>query len=67
MDRNALASAILKFGGILLPVVAVIHFAATPFVLGFVASQSSPESFPQIKPLFLLSFIVVGVLLIPIG
>jgi len=67
MDRNTLASTILKFGGILLLVVAVIHFATTPFALRFVASQSSPESYPQIKPLFLLSFIVVGVLLIPIG
>lgn len=67
MDRNALASAILKFDGILLLIVAIIHFAATPFALSFVASQSSPESYAQIKPPFLLSFVVVGVLLIPIG
>jgi hypothetical protein len=67
MDRNALAARILKFDGVLLLVVAVIHFAATPFALGFVASQSSPESYAQIKPPFLLSFVLVGVLLLPVG
>jgi hypothetical protein len=67
MDRQALASSILKIDGILLLVVAVIHFAATPFALRFVSSQSTPEAFAEIKPPFLLSFIVVGVLLLPIG
>ena len=67
MDRNALAARILKTDGILLLLVAVIHFAATPLALGFVSSQSTPEAFAQIKPPFLLSFIVVGVLLLPIG
>ena len=67
VDRNALAARILKLDGILLLLVAVIHFAATPFALGFVAGQSSPESYAQIKPPFLLSFVLVGVLLLPIG
>ena len=67
MDRSALAARILKTDGILLLVVAMIHFAATPYVLRFVSSQSTPEAFAQIKPPFLLSFILVGVLLLPIG
>ncbi len=67
MDRNALAARILKIDGILLLVVAVIHFAATPFALRFVSSQSSPESYAQIEPPFLLSFVLDGVPLLPIG
>jgi hypothetical protein len=67
MYRNALAARILKIDGILLLIVAVIHFAATPFALRFVSSQSSPEAYEQIEPPFLLSFIVVGVLLLPVG
>ena len=67
MDRYVLAARILKIDGILLLLVAVIHFAATPLALGFVSSQSTPEAFAQIRPPFLLSFIVVGVLLLPVG
>ena len=67
MDRSALAARILKADGVLLLVVALIHFAATPFALRFVSSQSTPEAFAQIGPPFLLSFIVVGILLVPIG
>jgi hypothetical protein len=67
MDRHALATRILKIDGILLLIVAAIHFAATPFALRFVAGQSIPEAFAQLKPQFLLSFILVGVLLLPMG
>lgn len=67
MDRSALGARILKADGVLLLVVALIHFAATPFALRFVSSQSTPEAFLQIEPPFLLSFIVVGILLLPIG
>ena len=67
MDRSTLAARILKIDGTLLLVVTLIHFAATPFALRFVASQSTPEAFVQIGPPFLLSFIVVGILLVPIG
>ena len=67
MDRNALAAWILKIDGILLLLIAVIHFAATPLALRFVSSQSSPEAYSQIEPPFLLSFIVVGALLLPVG
>jgi hypothetical protein len=64
-DRNALAARILKVDGILLLVVAAFHFIATPLALRFISSQSTPEAYAQIKPPFLLSFIVVGVLLVP--
>jgi peptidoglycan/LPS O-acetylase OafA/YrhL len=67
MDRSALAARILKTDGVLLLVVALIHLAATPFALPFVSSQSTPQAFVQIGPPFLLSFIVVGILLVPIG
>lgn len=67
MDRSALGASILKIEGVLLLIVALIHFAATPYALRFVSSQSTPEAFAQIGPPFLLSFIVVGILLLPIG
>jgi hypothetical protein len=67
MDRNELSARILKIDGILLLVVAAIHFTATPFALHFVSSQSTPEAFAQLKAPFLLSFVVAGVLLLPVG
>jgi len=67
MDRSALGASILKIDGVLLLMVALVHFAATPFALRFVSSQSTPEGFAQIEPPFLLSFVVVGILLLPLG
>jgi hypothetical protein len=67
MNRSLLAARIVKIDGILLLVIAAIHFTATPYALRFVSSQSSPEAFAQTGPPFLLSFILVGVLLLPIG
>ena len=67
MDRNALAAWVMKIDGVLLLIVAVVHFAATRLALRFVSSQSSPEEYAQIEPRFLLSFVVVGVLLLPVG
>jgi hypothetical protein len=67
MDRSTIGASILKIDGVLLLIVALIHFAATPYALHFVSSQSTPEAFAQIGPPFLLSFIIVGILLLPIG
>jgi hypothetical protein len=67
MDRNAVAARILKVDGILLLMVAVLHLIATPLALRFISNQSTPEAYAQIKPPFLLSFIVVGILLVPLG
>ena len=67
MDRNALAAWVMKIDGVLLLIVAVVHFAATRLALRFVSSQSSPEEYAQIEPRFLLCFVVVGVLLLPVG
>lgn len=67
VHRHALAARILKIDGILLLVVAGIHLSATPLVLNFVSSQLTPDAYAQVKPPFLLSFVVVGILLIPLG
>lgn len=67
VDRTALAGRILKVDGVLLLVVAALHLIATPLALSFISSQLTPESYAEIKPPFLLSFILVGVLLIPVG
>jgi hypothetical protein len=57
----------MKFDGILLLVVAALHFIATPLALRFISNLSTPEAYAQIKPPFLRSFILVGVLLVPVG
>jgi|ERR1700678_2690708 hypothetical protein len=67
MDRHALAARVLKVDGILLLVVAAIHLVATPLALNFISSQPTAAAYAQIKPPFLLSFVVVGILLIPVG
>ena len=67
MDRRGLAARILQIDAVLLLVVAAIHLGATPLALNFVQSQVTPDAYAQIKPPFLLSFVVVGILLVPVG
>ena len=67
MDRNPLSGQMLTICGILLSMVAIIHFPSAPLALRPVSSQSSTEEFGQIGPLFLLSFIAVGMRLLSVG
>jgi hypothetical protein len=62
-----MAARILQVQGILILVVAAIHFGATPFLRSTLAQQLSASDFQFVWPPFLLSFLVVGILLIPVG
>lgn len=57
----------LTIQGWLIVVVAAIHLSATPLVRGFVAGQVNAQQMAMIWPPFALSFVVLGILLIPIG
>ena len=67
MVRSPLTGQMLKISGILLSIMAVIHFPPTPLGLHPVSRQSTTEEFRQLEPPFLLSFIAVGMLLLSAG
>ena len=67
MRKRTISSRILRVQGILILVVAAIHFAATPLLRLTLVQQLTPVDFAFVWPPFVLSFVVVGVLLIPIG
>lgn len=67
MHKRQLCARILRVQGILILVVAAIHLAATPLLRGTLVAQLSPPDFQFVWPPFLLSFVVLGILLIPVG
>jgi hypothetical protein len=67
MDRPNIVAGLLTIQGWLLLVVAAIHLSVTPVVHAFVASQISAREMVTVWPPFALSFVVMGILLIPIG
>ena len=67
MSKRLICARILGVQGVLILVVAAIHFAATPLLRDTVARELSPTDFEFVWPPFLLSFMVMGILLVPIG
>ena len=67
MNKRLISSRILRVQGILILVVAAIHLAVTPLLRDTVAREISPKDFQFVWPPLLLSFVVMGILLIPIG
>lgn len=67
MDRPRIVAALLTFQGWLLVVVAAIHLSATPLLRQFVATQLNAEQLRVVWPPLALSFVVMGILLIPVG
>ena len=67
MRKRTISARILRVQGILLLVVAAIHLAATPLLRVTLVRQLTAEDFQFVWPPFLLSFVVLGILLIPIG
>jgi hypothetical protein len=65
-SRRAAAKA-LRIGGVLIWLAAVIHFAAFPFLRGTVAAQLTPVQYAFIWPPFAFSFLLDGILLLPLG
>jgi len=67
VSRSAIAARVVRWLGVVLVIVAVIHLAVTPLVAGFVASQMLPAAWQIVRPPTLLNHVVVGILLVPVG
>jgi len=67
MRKRTISARILRVQGILILVVAAIHFAATPLLHATLLHELSVADFQFVWPPFLLSFVVMGILLVPIG
>jgi hypothetical protein len=67
MDKRTISARILTVQGILILVVAAIHLAVTPLLRRTLADQISAADFNFAWPPLALSFIVMGILLIPVG
>ncbi len=66
-SRRAAAARALRLGGVLLWVAAAIHFLAVPLLQRAVADRLSAEAYAFVWPPFAFSFILDGVLLLPLG
>jgi hypothetical protein len=58
---------ILRFGGVLLIVLGILHLAVTPLIAQFVWRGASPTAVGWLIPPMLLNHVVVGILLLPLG
>jgi hypothetical protein len=67
MDRPKLVAKLLVLQGGLLVVVAAIHLSSVPQLHQFLATEVSAANMPAVWPPFVLSFVVMGILLIPLG
>jgi hypothetical protein len=67
MHKRLMCARILQVQGILILLVAAIHLAVTPLLRGTLHRQLSARDFAFAWPPFLLSFVGMGILLIPVG
>jgi hypothetical protein len=65
--RRTMAARGLRIGGSLIWLAAAIHFAALPLLRRTVAERLPPEGFAFVWPPFAFSFVLDGVLLVPLG
>jgi hypothetical protein len=66
-SRRVTAARALQVGGILLLLAAAIHFFALPLLRSSVAARLSPEAFAFVGPPLVFSFLLDGILLLPLG
>ncbi len=57
----------LRLGGGLIWVAAAVHFVAIPLLRRTVAARLTPEAFEFVWPPFAFSFLLDGILLVPLG
>jgi hypothetical protein len=67
MYKRTISSRILRLQGSVILIVAAIHLAATPLLRATLVHELSAADFQFVWPPFLLSFVVMGILLIPVG
>lgn len=67
MRKRLICARILRVQGGLILLVAAIHLAATPLLRDVFSAQLSARDFKFAWPPMVLSFVVMGILLIPVG
>lgn len=67
LARRLLAARTLRLAGALLWLAAGIHFAAYPLLRHSVAESLPPDAFAFVWPPFAFSFLLDGILLLPLG
>jgi hypothetical protein len=67
VDKRLISARILRVQGVLILVVAAIHLSVTPLLRDTLHQQLSAPDFEFAWPPFVLSFTVMGILLIPVG
>src|SRR5215831_19020634 len=67
MDKRAVSARILVAEGILLLIVAAIHLLVIPVLRDTLVRQLSAPDFQFVWPPFVLAFVVLGILLVPLA
>jgi hypothetical protein len=58
---------ILKFGGVMLIILGILHLAVTPFIARLISENVTEAVAAWLTPPMLLNHIIVGILLLPLG
>jgi len=62
-----LRKSILKFAGVMLIILGILHLAVTPFIARLISENVSEAVAVWLTPPMLLNHVIVGILLLPLG
>jgi hypothetical protein len=62
-----LRKSILRFGGVMLIILGILHLAVTPFIARLISENVAETVAIWLTPPMLLNHVIVGILLLPLG
>jgi hypothetical protein len=62
-----LRKSILRFGGVMLIILGILHLAVTPFIARLISENVTETVAVWLTPPMLLNHVIVGILLLPLG
>ena len=62
-----LRKSILRFGGVMLIILGILHLAVTPFIARLISENVTETVAIWLTPPMLLNHVIVGILLLPLG
>jgi len=62
-----LRKSILRFGGVMLIILGILHLAVTPFITRLISENVTEAVAVWLTPPMLLNHVIVGILLLPLG
>ena len=62
-----LRKSILRFGGVMLIILGILHLAVTPFIARLISENVTEAVAVWLTPPMLLNHVIVGILLLPLG